>query len=131
VTSILKDGSNFVVIAVDNIRLADGIPTLQTDWGNYGGITRDVSLIEVPDQFIDDFDLHLRRGSKIVIEGWVHLEGAPNGAQITLSIPELNVKETAGLGTDGCAQFQFQATHLEMHTRLPGVLSREKCSQMH
>ncbi len=90
VTSILKDGVNFVVIAVDNTRLADGIPTLQTDWWNYGGITRDVSLVEVPEQFIDDFDLHLQRGSKNVIEGWVHLEGAANGTEITVSIPELN-----------------------------------------
>ena len=52
------------MIAVDNTRLADGIPTRQTDWWNYGGLTRDVSLVEVPEQFIDDFDLHLKRGSE-------------------------------------------------------------------
>lgn len=122
VTGILKDGANFVVIAIDNSRLADGIPTLQTDWWNYGGISRDVSLVEVPEQFIDDFDLHLQRGSKTVIEGWVHLEGAANGTQITVSIPELNVNETASLGTDGHARFQFQAGNLELwspqHPRL-------------
>jgi beta-glucuronidase len=32
VTGRLKDGGNFIVMAVDNTRLADGIPTLQTDW---------------------------------------------------------------------------------------------------
>jgi beta-glucuronidase len=122
VTSILKDGSNFVVIAVDNTRLADGIPTLQTDWWNYGGITRDVSLVEVPEQFIDDFDLHLQRGSKTIIEGWVHLDGGTNGAQITVSIPELNVNETSRSGTDGRAKFQFQVNNLKLwspeHPRL-------------
>src|SRR5207253_5087008 len=100
VTSTLKDGSNVVVIAVDNTRMGDGVPTLQTDWWNYGGITRDVLLVEVPDEFIDDFDLHLQRDSKTVIEGWVHLEGAAGGTQITVCIPELNVNETTRSGTD-------------------------------
>jgi beta-glucuronidase len=122
VSSVLKDGSNFVVIAVDNTRLVDGIPTLQTDWWNYGGITRDVSLVEVPEQFIDDFDLHLQRGNRTTIEGWVHVEGAADGTQVAVSIPELNVNETASLGTDGRAKFQFQASHLELwsseHPRL-------------
>jgi beta-glucuronidase len=120
VTNTLKDGANFIVIAVDNTRLADGIPTLQTDWWNYGGITRDVSLVEVPEAFIDEFDLHLQRDSKTVIEGWVHIEGA--GTQATVSIPELNVNETAGVGTDGRATFRFQASNLELwspdHPRL-------------
>jgi beta-glucuronidase len=122
VTSFLKDGPNFVVVAVDNTRFAGDVPTLQTDWWNYGGITRDVSLVEVPEQFIDDFDLHLQRGSKTVIEGWVHLEGATDGATITVSIPELNVSETASSGPDGRAKFQFEANKLELwspdHPRL-------------
>jgi beta-glucuronidase len=113
VTGLLKDGGNFVVIAVDNTRRADGIPTLQTDWWNYGGLTRDVSLIEVPEQFIDDFDLHLKRGSQTTIEGWVHVEGAAPEAQVTVSIPELNVNETANVGADGRATFQFAADNLE------------------
>ena len=113
VTGILKDGANFVVIAVDNTRLADGVPTRQTDWWNYGGITRDVALVELPEEFIDDFDLHLKRDSKTVIEGWVHIEGAAYGTETTVSIPELNVNETASVGTDGRATFQFQASNLE------------------
>ena len=48
VTGVVKDGDNFVVVAVDNTRIADGVPTLQTDWWNYGGLTRDVSLVDVP-----------------------------------------------------------------------------------
>ena len=60
-TSVLKDGKNFIVLSVDNTRIAEGVPTLNTDWWNYGGLTRDVSLVEVPTQFIDDYDLHLSR----------------------------------------------------------------------
>jgi len=60
VTSVLHPGSNFVVIAVDSTRLVDGIPSVITDWYNYGGLTRDVSLVDVPNAFVDDFDVHLK-----------------------------------------------------------------------
>lgn len=113
VTGLLKDGANFVVIAVDNTRRASGIPTLQTDWWNYGGLTRDVSLIEVPERFIDDYDLHLQRGSQTALEGWVHVDGAAAGMEVTVSLPELALKATAHLGADGRATFQFAAGNLE------------------
>ena len=49
VTGAVHGGDNFVVAAVDNTRHEDGVPTLKTDWWNYGGLTRNVSLIEVPE----------------------------------------------------------------------------------
>jgi beta-glucuronidase len=113
VGEVLNEGENYVVIAVDNTRLADGIPTQQTDWWNYGGLTREVLLVEVPEQFIDDFDLHLKRGSQNIIEGWVHIEGGLPDAQITVRIPELNVAETGKVGVDGRATFSFEARELE------------------
>jgi beta-glucuronidase len=67
----------------------------------------------VPEQFVDDFDLHLKRGSQSAIEGWVHVEGAVPEAQVTVSIPELDVNETAEVGADGRAIFQFEASKLE------------------
>jgi beta-glucuronidase len=60
VTTALKPGSNFVVIAVDSTRQVDGIPSVGIDWFNYGGLTRDVSLVTLPQQFIDDYDVHLK-----------------------------------------------------------------------
>ena len=78
VSSSVRAGKNFVVIAVDNTRLADGVPTLNTDWWNYGGLTRDVSLIDVPAKYIDDYDLHLNR-DRTAIVGSVHVEGADAG----------------------------------------------------
>jgi len=80
VTAAVHAGANFVVAAVDNTRLADGVPTLKTDWWNYGGLTRSVSLIEVPDAFTDQYDLHLSRREADQIEGWVHVM-APSQAQ--------------------------------------------------
>jgi beta-glucuronidase len=103
VTSVVKDGKNFVVLSVDNTRHADGVPTLQTDWWNYGGLTRDVSLVEVPQQFIDDYDLHLSRVDHSLIEGYVHVEGAPSGTVVTVSVPELNAKTQAVVDTNSRA----------------------------
>src|SRR3989339_1234783 len=37
-TNKLVDGDNFVVVKVDNKRKMNGVPTLNTDWWNYGGI---------------------------------------------------------------------------------------------
>jgi beta-glucuronidase len=64
VTAVLHGGSNFVVIAVDATRLVDGIRSVGYDWFNYGGLTRDVSLITVPTAFIDDYDVHLAHGAR-------------------------------------------------------------------
>ena len=78
-TKAVKAGENSVVIFVDDTRIADGVPTLKTDWYNYGGLTRDVSLVTVPQSFIDDFELHLDRATRSSIEGYVHVEGSQAG----------------------------------------------------
>ena len=44
---LLKSTGNFLVVKVDNTRGADEVPTLNTDWWNYGGITRSVKLVEL------------------------------------------------------------------------------------
>jgi beta-glucuronidase len=87
-TTQVREGHNFVVIAVDSTRLSDGIPTVKTDWWNYGGITGEVSLVEVPERFIDEFDLHLKKGERNEIEGWVHVSGAAPGTEVMLELPE-------------------------------------------
>ncbi len=115
-TSALKDGDNFVIIAVDNTRVADGIPTLKTDWWNYGGLTRDVSLIEIPEHFIDTFDLHLKRGTKNQVEGWVHVVGAAAGSAVTVAIAKDSdhATTTAKIGPDGRAAIQFADNALQL-----------------
>ena len=113
VTDAVHAGDNFVVAAVDNTRHEDGVPTLKTDWWNYGGLTRNVSLIEVPEAFIDQYDLHLARGGGSVIEGWVHVQGGQPGAQVEVEIPELAAKTSAVTGDDGRAQIHVEAEGLE------------------
>ncbi len=90
-TAAVKRGDNSVVIFVDDTRIPDGVPTLKTDWYNYGGLTRDVSVVTVPQSFIDDFDLHLDRPTRSTIEGYVHVADAAPGTPVSVSIPELKL----------------------------------------
>src|SRR5581483_11000431 len=48
VTSLLQPGGNSLIVRVDNKRSRDAVPTLNTDWWNYGGLTRDVKFLIVP-----------------------------------------------------------------------------------
>ena len=113
VTSAIHSGDNFIVAAVDNTRHEDNVPTLETDWWNYGGLTREVSLIDVPDQFIDQYDLHLSRAEDSVIEGWVHVMGAHQGAAVIVKIPELRAEVTGSVDASGRALIHFPARGLE------------------
>jgi len=110
-TSLLKDGANFVVAAVNDTRRAEYIPTLGYDWYTYGGITRDVRIVEVPETYIEDYGLTLQRGAGNRITGWVRLAANASG-QVAVDIPELHVhREAAASG--GKATFEFDAAGLQ------------------
>ena len=122
ITSAAKDGDNFIVAAVDDQRAVDRVPTIKTDWWNYGGLTGEASLVEVPDTFIDDYSLQLSRTAANHLEGYVHLTGADAGATVTLRIPELHIEKSAVTDTNGRAAFSIEASGLELwssdHPRL-------------
>ncbi len=120
VTAELKPGSNFVVIAVDSTRDVDGIPSVGIDWFNYGGLTRDVSLVTVPKMFVDDYDVHLKRepsfnaANATTLAGYVHVEGAPAGTNVALRIPEAGVDTTVKTDAEGKAAFEVKAKQLTL-----------------
>jgi beta-glucuronidase len=114
VTSVIHAGNNFVVAAVDNTRHEDGVPTLQTDWWNYGGLTRSVSLIEVPEAFIDQYDVHLSRTESSVIEGWAHIQGGQPGASVDVEIPELGAKTAVTVDENGRAAIHLPVQKLQL-----------------
>jgi beta-glucuronidase len=114
-TAALKNGANFVIATVDNTRHEDGVPTTQTDWFNYGGLTREVSLIAVPEAFIDQYDLHLSRTEPGVIEGWVHVQNPRGGNTVAVEIPELDARiGPVFLDRDGRAAIRLSATGLKL-----------------
>ncbi len=119
VTAVLHAGSNFVVIAVDATRLVDGVPSVGIDWFNYGGITRDVSLVTVPHTFIDDYDIHLAHGQSFdplskEITGYVHLIDAAAGTAVMIDIPEASAKTSARTDAEGNAAFSMKAQSLTL-----------------
>jgi beta-glucuronidase len=109
ITNLVREKDNFLIVKVDNKRRRDAVPTLNTDWWNYGGLTRDVDLVEVADTFIEDYFLQLKKGSTNEITGWVKLNGAIGGKVVTVEIPEANVKQQATTDANGYAPFSFKA----------------------
>jgi len=113
VTDAVQAGANFLVAAVDNTRREDGVPTLKTDWWNYGGLTREVSLIEVPQTFVDQYDLHLARAEASTIEGWVHISGGEPGTKVEVEISGLSARTSAMTDQSGRATIHFEVKGLE------------------
>lgn len=99
--SILKAKDNYLIVKVDNKRHKDEVPTVNTDWWNYGGITRDVVLVETPKVLVEDYFVQLTTPTSKLqpttkqaeVSGWVKLNGAKQGELITIEIPELKAKK--------------------------------------
>ena len=114
VTNLLKDHDNFLIVKVDNKRKKEGVPTLNTDWWNYGGITRDVKLIETDATFIQDYFIQLDQENSNNIKGHVILNGlhaAQNKVQII--IPELKINTQILTDDKGNANFNIQAKNIQ------------------
>jgi len=108
ITDQIADGENSLVVEVDNTRRADGVPALHTDWWNYGGLTRSVRLVEVPEEFIADYSVQLAKNHTDQIEGWVQIQGTPRENTVTVEIPEARQKQTAQVDSTGRASFRMQ-----------------------
>ena len=114
-TSALQDGANVVIVSVNDTRHADDIPSLRPDWFNYGGLTRDVLLVQVPKRFIEQYSVQLDRGSPHHITGWIRLSGDSNESQkATIRIPDLKLSTEAAADKDGLLRFSLDAPNLEL-----------------
>lgn len=108
-TNEMSDGENFIVVKVDNKRKREGVPTLNTDWWNYGGITRDVYLVDVPGTFIKDYSLQLKKNSLNEISGWIQLKGKEKLQKISIEIPEAKILLKVKTNESGFAEIHFSA----------------------
>ncbi len=108
ITNLLKETDNYIIAKVDNKRKAEGVPTLNTDWWNYGGLTRDVQLVEVPETFVQDYFIQLAKGSYNEISGFVQLNGKEQSTNLTISIPELKINQMVKTDEKGLANFTFK-----------------------
>lgn len=109
VTGMLKEKGNSLIVKVDNKRHADGVPTLNSDWWNYGGLTRSVMIVETPLTFIRDYSVQLCKEDPKKIEGWIQLDGSQAEQEVTLEIPELKASVKVRTDKDGKAVFSMKA----------------------
>ncbi len=112
VTPFLKEGENSIVVHVDNRREKGRVPGMTTDWWNYGGITRDIYLFEVPATWIIDYQLQLSTREKGLLEGHVQVAGEAVSRDVEISIPELSLHQSLRTNAEGRASFQLSAPGL-------------------
>jgi beta-glucuronidase len=109
ITGLLRDKGNFLIVKVDNQRQREAVPTLMTDWWNYGGLTRDVRLVDVPETFVEDYSVQLEKASQTRIAAWVRLNGPRKQQRVTVTIPEAGVSQDVQTDTDGYAKLTLDA----------------------
>jgi beta-glucuronidase len=107
ITGLLKEKDNFVVIKVDNKRKADGVPTLNTDWWNYGGLTRDVYLVETNKNFVRDYFVQLKKGSLNTVFASIKLDQSVASETVNISIPELKLNKQLLVSNSKEAALEF------------------------
>lgn len=108
ITGRIKEKDNFVVVKADNKRLKDAVPTVNTDWYNYGGITRSVTLIETGKTFIKDYFIQLQKGATDQIKGWIQLDGEELQQDLTVTIEEAGISKKVNTDKNGFASFNIK-----------------------
>jgi beta-glucuronidase len=109
ITGKTREKGNFVVVKVDNKRHREAVPTVNTDWWNYGGLTRGVSLVEVPETFVEDYFVQLKKGSTDTIAGWVKLNGSRPRQRVTINIHEAGISAPVETNANGYAALSIPA----------------------
>ena len=91
VTDVLQT-QNRILVVVNNTRSPLNVPCENTDWFNYGGIYRDVSLLRLPDTFIERWSVQLMPDGKFnKIAASVTVNGESNNGIARLQIAELGI----------------------------------------
>jgi beta-glucuronidase len=123
ITKLAKATNNSLVVRVNNNRHAEAVPTVNTDWWNYGGLTRDVLLVETPATFISNFRTRLKPGTTNTIEASVQLAGAELAQTVTIKFPSLKIGAEISVDTNGVARFELTTPNLELWSPENAVLN--------
>lgn len=85
--ALRADGSeNALVVRVNNARRPDAVPTTHTDWFNYGGLIRDVALLDLPATYIRDAVVQLDPADPATIGVEVWLDGERPEQDVSISV---------------------------------------------
>lgn len=119
VTDLLKEKDNYLVVKVDNKRLREAVPTVNTDWWNYGGITRSVSIVTVPEKHIKDYTIQLKDKNTRRITARIELSNSQSGDEVVLHIPELKINKTLKVDDHGKASLDIAAKPVLWSPKVP------------
>ena len=114
VTDKIKEGENFVILKVDNKRKAENVPTQIFDWWNYGGITRDVFLVEVDEIYIQNYKFVLDKENENTVLFSAELNSKNSGKKIDVSFPELKIKQSFTTDEEGKASGTIKIKNLSL-----------------
>jgi len=109
ITNKLRSGRNNLIVRVNNLRKKNGLPGIGYDWMNFGGITRDVDIVETDRTYIEDYNLQLKKGSLDTILGFVELAGIGGDQNVAVKIPELKLIYKTKTNSKGVAMVQFSS----------------------
>ncbi len=109
VTDHLREGRNQLVVGVDNEVTDFDVPTPRTDWLNYGGLTRDVLLLDLPELFVRDYGLRLADDADDALVGFVQVDPARAGVDVAIAVPALGVEAKARTDATGRAELRLAA----------------------
>lgn len=113
VSNKLVSGDNLLVVAVNNTRRVDAIPAMSFDWWNYGGITRDVMLVTLPDTYISDYFIRLDKHRSDLLLADVSLSRPVAGQRIVVTIPGAGVKMQLTTDANGVASGRLSVRKLQ------------------
>lgn len=109
ITGKIRPGKNTVIVRVNNQRVKNGLPGLGYDWLNYGGVTREVELIETSNTYIEDYSIQLKKGSLNTVLGWIQLNGKITEENVQIKIPGLNLLYKTRTNKEGLAKIEFSS----------------------
>ncbi len=128
ITKLAKEKNNSLVVRVNNNRHADAVPTVNTDWWNYGGLTRDVLLVETPATFISNFRTRLKAGTTNTIQATVQLDGADKNQTVKINFPSLKIAAEMTADENGVARFELTTPNLALWSPENPVLNEVEIS---
>ena len=131
ITDRARAHGNFLVLRINNNRGRDQVPTVNTEWWNYGGITRPVTLVEVPETFVQDYFVQLEKGSTRQIKGWLQLNGPQLQQTVRIRIAEAGRTKIFQTDSRGRAEFSFSADLALWSPENPKLYTVEITSETH
>jgi len=100
-------GEHVLTVKVDNTRRREAVPTVSTDWWNYGGLTREVSLLEVPETFVREYTVGLDRPGRVRAQ--LVLDGPRLRQMVQLRIPQAGLEVSGETDDDGRLELVAEA----------------------